>query len=69
MERECVDLPFGGYLRFAVTYSIFKKPFFGANYGKMIFNILGVTVISLYSLNILKRRFPKLNATLGKSHF
>ena len=47
MERECVDLPFGGYLRFAVTYSIFKKPFFGANYGKMIFNMLGVTVISL----------------------
>ena len=38
-----------------MTYSFFKKPFLGTTFGKVIFNLLGVTVILLYSPNILKR--------------
>ena len=52
-----------------MTYRFFKKPFLGATFGEVLFNMFGVTAILLYSQNNLKRRFPKLNATLGKSHF
>ena len=69
MERECVDLPFWRWMSLPMTYRFFKKPFLGATFGEVLFNMFGVTAILLYSQNNLKRRFPKLNATLGKSHF
>lgn len=67
MVRGCEILPQRGYLRFAVTYRVFKTPFLGNVFGKWILNMFRFFRVSGYSYNILKIAFPKMRERFPKN--